>query len=182
MPGFLRLARSVHSLQAMSLVGVDVHDDWMVDVLDFGERVDQRVDIVAVRHIPVVETEITEQVVFRCAVGGAQFGEPLVDAAMVGCNGHFVVVDDDDEVGGHLARVVEAFERFAFAERAVADERDDVLRAPAQVTPLGHAHRHGDGSAGVPYHEMVVFAFLRARIAGEVVVVGRVEECLFAPG
>lgn len=81
-PGFLRLARGVHSLQAMSLVGVDVHDDWMVDVLDFDERVDQRVDIVAVLHIPVVESEGTEQVVLGCAVGGAQFGEPLVNAAV----------------------------------------------------------------------------------------------------
>ena len=97
---------------------------------------DAGIDELAVRHISVIESEGAEQVVLGCAVGGAQFGEPLVDAAVVRSDGHLVVVDDDDEVGVHLARVVEAFERFAFAERAVADEGDDVLRAPAQVTPL----------------------------------------------
>lgn len=112
------------------------HHHRMADVLDLLQCVDQRVDIVAVRHIPVIESEGEEQVVLGCAVGGTQFGEPLVDAAAVRSDGHLVVVEDDDEIGVHLAHVVEPFERLALTHRTVADEGDDVLRAPAQVTPL----------------------------------------------
>lgn len=80
------------------LVGVDVHHHRMVDVLDLLQCVNQRVHIVAVRHIPVIESEGVEQVVLGCAIGGAQFGEPLVDAAVVRSDRHLVIVEDDERL------------------------------------------------------------------------------------
>ncbi len=169
-------------VEAMALVGMDVYDDRMVDVLDLSERRDHGLHVVAVRHVPVVEAERLEQVAFGSAVGGAQFGESLVDAAVVRRDGHLIVVEDDDEVGGHLPRVVESLKRLALAHRAIADERDDVLPTTEQITSLGHAHGHGDGGACVADHEMVVLAFTRMRVSGNVVVMGRVEERPLAAG
>jgi hypothetical protein len=57
---------------------------------------------------------------------GEQFGEVAADGADRGADGHVVVVEDDQQVGVERAAVVERLKGHAGAERAVADDGDDL--------------------------------------------------------
>src|SRR3546814_19387009 len=56
------------------------------------------------------------------------------------------------------ARVVHRLVGHAGGHRAVADHRDDVVRAPGEVAPDGEAQPGGDRGRGVRGAERVVFA------------------------
>ena len=53
--------------------------------------------------------------------------------ADVACDGPLVVVEDDDQPSGGVSEVVERLHRDAASESGIAEQRDDVLGAAAQV-------------------------------------------------
>ncbi len=62
----------------------------------------------------------------RVETPGQQFGEVTADGADRRADGHLVVIEDDQQVGVERAAVVERLEGHAGAERAVADDGDDM--------------------------------------------------------
>ena len=58
----------------------------------------QRGDIVAVFHVYIIKAERFEIVVFRLAARLTQERQVAVQAAVVGGDGHFVIVYHDDNV------------------------------------------------------------------------------------
>ena len=95
----------------------------------------------------------------------------LVQAAVVLRDGHIVVVDHDDQVAVQFCRVVERFQRFAAAQRAVTDDSNHVAVLALEVAALGQTAGQADRGGGVTDGEMVVLALVRAAVAGHVVVV-----------
>ena len=155
------VGRKPQSLQRMN-----VHHDGMVDILHLGEGPDQRVHVVALLHIPVVQAEGVEDIGLRSAARRAQPGQRPVHAAEILGDRHFVVVEHDDEIAALLGRIVQPLERHAGAQRAVADHRDHIAAAACRVTGFGQSAGQGDGSAGMTKHELVVLAFLRVGESG----------------
>ena len=153
-------------VEAQSLGGVDVQHDGMVDVLQRFKRVDECIHVVALLHIPVVQTESLEQVQLRGAARSAQPCEIAVHAAEILGDRHFVVVDDDDEISALLGRVVQSFEGDRRAQRTVADDGDHIAdgarprRRPLHIAGLGETAGKGYGCAGMPQHEGIMLAFL----------------------
>ncbi len=95
---------------------------------------------------------------------------------MVFGDGHFVIVYDHDKVRRVFARIVETFERFAAAERTVADDGDDVALFALDVAGSCKPECKAHGSRSVANHEMVVFAFARFGVAGNAPVLFRIQE------
>ena len=74
------------------------------------------------------------------------------DGAHVVGNGHLVVVEDDDQPGAQVARVVHRLQGHPCGEGAVAYDRDDVIVVALQVLMV-MSHRGTEGeriSAQVP--------------------------------
>ncbi len=82
----------------------------------------------------------------------------VVQCAYIAVDRLVVVIEDDEQVGGAAAGVVEAFEGKASGERSVADERDGLLIAPAHLGRFGQAEGSRDGCRRVPDAESVVGA------------------------
>ena len=101
------------------------------------------------------------------ALIGAHLAEVGVERADVVGDALVVVVEDDDEVFLQRAGVVDRFQRHAAGERAVANDRDDLVVLAAQVARGGHAEGGGDRGAGVAGAEDVVLALVPAQIAGD---------------
>ena len=110
--------------------------------------------------------------VFRRPVrlGGAQRLEHPRDRADVGRDAHAVVVQHDDQAGPHVPDVVQAFERHARGERAVADDRDDVVILALQVARDGHALGRRDRRPGVAGTELVVLGLVADEESGDAAV------------
>ncbi len=143
-------------LVAVSLLGVHMEDGGARRVLHLAEGGYERLDVVALLHIVVVEAEGAEEVALGLPLGLPEQGEVAVEATVVLGDGHLVVVDHDDDVGAELGRHVEALKGLAATERAVADDHHDVLLAAQDVTPLLQAGGQGDGGGGVADLEVVV--------------------------
>ena len=96
--------------------------------------------------------------VFQLAIRrrGADGLEHPRDRADVRRDAHPVVVEDDDDPCPARADVVDRFPGHARGQRAVADDRDDVLVPALQVARDRHALRGGDRGAGVAGAELVV--------------------------
>lgn len=166
---------------ALALEGVDMDDHRMPDAVDLLEDGDERLAVVAIGHVAVVEAHGAEEVVPSLAPGAAQLGKPPVEAAVVLGDGHLVVVDHHDEVAAQLGRSVESLEGLPARERAVADDGNDVLRATHDVTGLGQAQSQAHRGRGVPHLEEVVVRLVRIAVGRDVVVVlGREERLLAA--
>ena len=73
-------------------------------------------------------------------------------------DGHFVVVQDDDDVALQVPRVVEGLERHAARERAVSDHRENPVFLVSLLLGLGEPRRDRDGVARVARIENVVDA------------------------
>ncbi|CDF22016.1 unknown [Prevotella sp. CAG:617] len=101
---------------ALTLDGVDVQHDGVVNVLDLAEGVNQGLQVVAVVYVPVVKAQRLEEVAAARAVALAQGLQVAVEAAVVLGNGHLVVVDDDNQVRALLGYVVQALVGLAAAE------------------------------------------------------------------
>ena len=141
----------------------------MIDAAHLFEGRDQRGDVVAGFHVPVIQAERVEQVRLGGAAGCAQPGERAVHAAEIAGDRHLIVVEHDDEVAALLGRVVQPLERHARTERTVPDHGDHIADAaarPLHVAGFRQAAGQGDRSAGVPEHELVVFAFVGVGEAG----------------
>ncbi len=115
------------------------------------------------------------------AVGGAQGGEVVGEAADGGGVGAFVVVDDDDErtvLGG--GDVVQRLPGHAAGERAVTDHRDDVSLLPAHPAGLGEPVGPAECGGGVAVLDDVVLGLLAGGVAGEAALAAQLGEVLTA--
>ena len=130
---------------AESLLGMNVHDNRMVDVLHCRECIDQRVDIVALFHIAVVKADRAEQVQLARSVRPAELVNVPVDSAVGLRNRHLIVVEYDDEIGSHLCNVIETFKCLAARQGAVSEKCDYIFRSALKVAGLGkpRGKRHG---------------------------------------
>ena len=167
---------------ALALLGDDVHNNRLPAVLYGRKCLDKRSNIVAVGYKAVIQTHRTEQIAFCLAARLAQQAQVLIQTAVILRDGHIVVVDEDDQVAVQLRRVVERLERFAAAERTVANDGNHVVVLTLEVAALGQAAGQTDRGGGVADGEMVVLAFVRIAVAGNVVVVLRVEKGVLAAG
>ena len=179
--------RRVFGVQPQSLERVHMQDDRMVDVLDLFEHLHERGHVVAVLDIAVVQPEGVEQIGFGGAARFAQSGQRSVHAAEVLGDRHLVVVDDDDQVAALFGGVVQPLEGDGRAERAVADDGDHVadaatVEAAHHVAGLGQTAGQRDRGAGVPEHELVVFALLGVRETGHLVIPVGIQIGLGAAG
>ena len=137
---------------------MNVHDNRMVDVLHCRERINQRVDIVALFHIAVVKADRAEQVQLARSVRPAELVNVPVDSAVGLRNRHLIVVEYDDEIGSHLCNVIEAFKCLAARQGAVSEKCDHILRSALKVAGLGKARRKRHGGRGVADAEAVMRA------------------------
>mmetsp|Transcript_30941 Transcript_30941/g.67598 ORF Transcript_30941/g.67598 Transcript_30941/m.67598 type:complete len:315 (-) Transcript_30941:278-1222(-) len=86
----------------------------------------------------------------------------LVEHVVLGGQRHLlVVVEDDDHVRVHEAGVVHRLIRHTSGDGTVADDCNDVVLLPLEVTPHGHAQACRDGCGAMAGTERVVLA-LRA--------------------
>ena len=77
----------------------------------------------------------------------------------VGVDGLVVVIEDDQQVGGAVAGVVQSFECESSGQGAVADQGDDLLMPALHPGGFGKAEGGGDGGGGVPRAESVIGTF-----------------------
>lgn len=153
--------------EPVSLFGVDVYDGGACGAFHAVENFDELFQVVALFEVDVLESPSLEPVVLARAVAFAQCAQVLVDAAMVFGDGHFVVVDHDEDAGAEFGCLVESFEGFAAGEGAVADDGDDVLVGAFEVTGFLQTGGQTDGGGGVANLKIVVFGTLCGRgIAG----------------
>ena len=70
--GLIAAVRTVVGLlaivEAQAFGGVNVHYDRMVDAFDLVQHLHQRVNIIALLHVAVIQAECLEQVQFRRAI------------------------------------------------------------------------------------------------------------------
>ena len=154
----------------LALLRYDVNGNGFLGVLNAFKSLDERVNIVSVPDENIVKTHCSEKVGFSLAVALAESLEVSVKSAVVLGNGHIVVVDDDNKVRVEFACRVKTLECFAAAQRAVADNSNNVALSAREVTSLcstaGKAYRSG----GVTDLEEVVLAFVRVRISRNIVI------------
>ena len=105
----------------------------MIDIAHFLESCDQRGNIVAGLHIPVIQAKRVEQVRLGSAAGCAQAGERAVHAAEIAGNRHLIVVEHNDEIAALLSRVVQSFKRHARTQRTIADHGDHIADAAVRA-------------------------------------------------
>ena len=58
---------------AVPFLGVDMHNNGVVDILNLLKSLNKSTYIIALFHIYIIETEGTKQVVFALPAGGTQF-------------------------------------------------------------------------------------------------------------
>ena len=134
-------------LVARALAGNDVQELWPLEHLHVPQRGNEGTEIVAVDRPDVVESQLLEQRARRHhaldvflgalrqlaqnALAGAlrggvetprhQLGKVLVQGAHRRRDGHFVVIENHEQIHIHRAHVVQRFERHAGRHRAVTD-------------------------------------------------------------
>ena len=170
-----RLAVLLGKAVPLALLRCDVDDDGPVYILDLFECRNQRLRVVAVCNIAVIEPHRAKEIMLRHAAALAQFFQSAVHPAVVLCNGPVVVVAYDDEIRLHLARDIQPLQRLAARHGSVADEGDDVFLAARQIPRLGKTCGKADGGRCVPDVEKVVRTFLGIRIAGDIVIMRLVQ-------
>ena len=98
-------------IEAQAFGGVDMHYDRVVNVFDLVQYFHQRVNVITLLHIAVVQAECFEQIQFGHAIRRTQLGKLPVHTAEILSDRHFVVVDDDDEITALFGRIVQPLER-----------------------------------------------------------------------
>ena len=81
---------------ALQRMNMDHHR--MIDIAHFLESCDQRGNIVAGLHIPIIQAKRVEQIRLGGATGRAQTGERTVHATEIAGNRHLIVVEHNDEI------------------------------------------------------------------------------------
>ena len=95
---------------------------------------------------------------------------------------HVVVVEDDDQPRVHRAGVVHRLVRHAGRHGAVADHRDHVVVAAAEVARHRHAEAGRDRGRGMRGAERVVFALGALGEAGEAAAGAKRADAVAPPG
>ena len=109
--------------------------------------------------------------IFFCiqiAVGGAQMVQIPSQRAHIFADGHFVVVEDHQQVI-QPADVVHAFIDHAAREGTVADDGDDMARLAPQLFGPCHADGQRKSCVAVARDESVVLALIGVRKAGKAI-------------
>ena len=99
----------------------------------------------------------------RVHAAGQRARQVIGQRADVLRNRHVVVVQDDEQIRGRRARVVQRLEGHAGRERAVADDGHCATVLAALGGRDRHAERGGDGGAGMADAEGVVLALAARR-------------------
>jgi len=94
-------------------------------------------------------------------------GEILRHRAHVGSDGHFVVVQDDDEVATRCTCVVESLVREAARQRSVSEHGDDTEAFLVEIARGCHSEPCGNRSRSVAGAESVVVAFAALEESGK---------------
>ena len=123
----------IGAVVSRALQRVDMDHHRMVDIAHFLESRDQSGNIVAGRHIPIIQAKRVEQIRLGGAAGRAQAGERTVHATEIAGNRHLIVVEHNDEVAALLGRVVQSFKRHARTERTVPDHGDHIADAAVRA-------------------------------------------------
>ena len=106
---------------------------------------------------------------------GAQAGQVVGDLAHIFRDGHFVVVEDDDQVIEH-PDVVHALVDHAAGERAVADDGHHLARLPLDLFGTGNADGNRQRGAAVAGNKRVAVAFGRVGKAGDAVFLAQLSK------
>ena len=117
--------------RALQRMNMDHHR--MIDIAHFLESCDQRGNIVAGLHIPIIQAKRVEQIRLGGATGRAQAGERTVHATEIAGNRHLIVVEHNDEIAALLSRVVQSFKRHARTQRTIADHGDHIADAAVRA-------------------------------------------------
>ena len=112
----------------------------------------------------------------------AQHREIRRDRADVRRDRHLVVVEDHHELALERARVVERLVGEAAGQRAVAQDRDDLLLAADEIARRRHAERRGDRGAGVARAERIVRRLAAHRKTGKTAALAMRPEAVAPPG
>ena len=107
--------------------------------------------------------------------------EIMVHSSYTAVYAHIIVVQDDENVVRGRRSIVQSFESQTATHRTVADDGNDVLFATTQVTGLGQTTGQRNGGGRMAHVEEVVFTFVRIRIAGHIIVMGRVRISCMRP-
>ena len=113
-------------IEAQAFGGVDMHYDRVVNVFDLVQYFHQRVNVITLLHIAVVQAECLEQIQFGHAIRRTQLGKLPVHTAEILSDRHFVVVDDDDEITALFGRIVQPLERNGRTQGSIADNGDNI--------------------------------------------------------
>ena len=155
MPALLvRLGRG----KAQALARVHVQHDGPLAAAQVRECALERLLVVAVLDVGVVQAECAEGVVGRVAARLAQVRERVVQAALVLRDGPLVVVHDDDEPRTEARDVIETLE---------GEDGHDVITLAGEVAGAREARREAHGRGRVAHGEVVVLALDGAREARE---------------
>ena len=128
----------------------------MRSVLNSLESLDERLDVVALLHILVLEAHRLEYVQLSLAVCLAQQFKVAVQSAVVLGYGHLVVVHHYYYIGAQLGSHVQAFESLASAQRTVADDSYHVLLASENVACLLQTCSQSNRRRCMTYLEAVI--------------------------
>ena len=109
-PGFLV---GYGGCKTMPLLRVDMHYGGLLGILHALEQLDEALHIIAFLQIFILKSPGAEPVVLTLPMTLPQRTQVLVDAAVVFCDGHLIVVDHDDDARSQFRRFVEPFECLA---------------------------------------------------------------------
>ena len=160
--------------EAFALLRVDVHHYGVIYVANLFKGGDERLHVVALLHVAIVESKGVEEVAFAGALGPTELRQVVVHASGIVGDGPLVVVEHHNEVFSQRRRVVEPLEGLSAAKRAIAKHRDHVVALSQKVARLGQAACEAHGLRGVPSSEQVVFALAGIGKARILVVVRRI--------
>ncbi len=99
--------------------------------------------------------------------GSGQVRKIRRDGADRGGDRHLVVVQDDNQAVSPNSGVIQRFVSHARGQRAIPDNRDDIVIASAEIANDGHSERGRDRGRSVRGAEWIVFAFAAFGEAGQ---------------
>ncbi|OIQ76394.1 hypothetical protein GALL_419200 [mine drainage metagenome] len=159
--------------QHVKVVAVDGADIVEAEFLEQGARRDHALDMFLGAFCQLQDGWRHAQHLFCAAAhgvvhaAGQQPGQVIVERPDRGRDRHVVVVEDDQQIGIHGARVVECLKGHARRHRAIADDGYGAGIRTGLLGSHGHAERRGDGGAGMAGAKGVVCAFRPSREAGD---------------
>ena len=179
MPSFLILfSRRI----SFALLCADVYNDRICAVFYLFECFNQRRDIIAILDKYIIQSHRAEQIARCFSVCVAQLLQILIQTAVIFCDGHVIVIDDNNQIAVQLCRKIQTFERFAAAQRTISDNRNNVLAAAEQISALCQTAGQADGSGGMSNHKKIMCALTRFTVTGYIVIVLLIQKGVFSSG